>query len=281
MDKTDSEKLSLKDQLLGIQITNYQIPASASAFEMALAMMERIGDPDPVLRDELIYSTLRHWILQGVFVAGQLRQMLSACLDDQHLFYRVGEEQTDSVFTRSFSVLMIPLIMHADRQAPFLDESDIQMASRKLLSYLRQEMDLRGYTGDTGWAHAVAHAADAVEDVVQSKFIQREELAGFLEAFQALLIQTRYAFIHEEDERMVTAFVAILNRNLLLEEDISRWILELGDMPREGRTSEDFVLIMNVKNFLRSLYFRILPDERHNPYTETIRQALNGRLFHD
>ncbi|MGG3455510.1 DUF2785 domain-containing protein [Paenibacillus rhizolycopersici] len=276
---TNLSKLELRDQLQLFQQQESFSPSSDATFQLALSMMEHVGDPDPVLRDELIYSTLQSWIIEGGFQPQQLRQLLSIAMDDAHLFYRIGEEKTNSVFVRSFSVLILPLILWADRQVSFFDESDIRMIVYKLTDYISREIDLRGYTGETGWAHAVAHAADAVEDVAQSMYIRPEDLRGFLEAFKSQLRQAQYTFIHEEDERMVSAVVTLLNRNLLEDKEIRSWIADLGDTSKVGDPPVDLVSMTNIKNFLRSLYFRLLPNEGMTRFIDPILMALNGKLF--
>ena len=102
------DALTLKQKLQHIQSSNHSIDHEEQPYELALYMMKHIGSTDPVLRDELIYVTFATWIGQGVFSEDQLRHMLQLALDDQHLFYAIGEQGTDSVFTRTFSVLLLP-----------------------------------------------------------------------------------------------------------------------------------------------------------------------------
>lgn len=109
--------MSLKETLLTIRANSFLAPPHA--FELALEMVTHIGSPDPQLRDELIYSTFSHWIEEGVLSPEQLQELLAIALDDQHLFYRIGESGTDSVFTRSFSVLLLPLILILHRNILF------------------------------------------------------------------------------------------------------------------------------------------------------------------
>ncbi|MDD5369725.1 MAG: hypothetical protein PHQ40_11605 [Anaerolineaceae bacterium] len=91
----------LKEQLQAIAQNNYLLPENIQAFPLALDMLDQIGSPDSELRDDLIYSSSATWILRlHLFNGDQLRQLLSIALDDQHLFYAIGETNTDSVFTR-------------------------------------------------------------------------------------------------------------------------------------------------------------------------------------
>ncbi|MFS0859297.1 hypothetical protein [Paenibacillus taichungensis] len=66
------DALALKQKLRQIQSANLSAHEVEHPYEMALHMMQHIGSPDPVLRDELIYVTFATWIGQGVFSEEQL-----------------------------------------------------------------------------------------------------------------------------------------------------------------------------------------------------------------
>lgn len=264
------DSFELKVRLIEIRDNNYRAPSSIPVFDFTLSMMEHIGDPDPFLRDELIYMTIQHWVTQGMYTSDQLLQLLHICLDKHHLFCKIGEKGSDSVFTRSFSVLLIPLILFADRQQPFLSSGDTEMIKNELVAYLLMENDLRGYTGETGWAHAMAHAADAFEDLARSEHMQQPALMEILNTLQAKICNHQYTFINEEDERTVTAVVSVFNRNIIPDEEVASWIDRFRTAPKPGRFPDDHILGTNIKCFLRSLYFRVLDHETHHKYTNMI-----------
>ncbi|WP_145325665.1 DUF2785 domain-containing protein [Paenibacillus xylanexedens] len=250
---------TLKQKLQHIQSANHSIDNEEQPYEMALHMMNHIGSPDPVLRDELIYVTFATWIGQGVFSEDQLRHVLQLALDDQHLFYGIGEQGTDSVFTRTFSVLLLPPILNVDRQRPFLNKEDIGGIHHRLTTYLEHEKDVRGYVDDKGWAHAPAHAADAVEDLAQSPFLERTDLLELLHAFAVKITESTVVYIHDEDQRIAHAVITILRRNLLEQKDITVWIdsLHPGDKAENRSLLESSQMSLNVRLFLQTLYFAI------------------------
>ena len=46
----------------------------------------------------------------------------------------------------------------------------------KLISYVNREKDVRGYVREKGWAHCMAHVADAFDELVKNtnlKFLSR------------------------------------------------------------------------------------------------------------
>ncbi|WP_340400253.1 DUF2785 domain-containing protein [Paenibacillus sp. FSL H8-0079] len=257
------DALTLKQKLQHIQSVDLSIDNVEQPYELALYMMKHIGSPDPVLRDELIYVTLATWIGQGVFSEEQLRDVLQLSLDDKHLFYGIGEQGTDSVFTRTFSVLLLPPILSVDRERPFLNKEDIAGIHHRLTTYLECEKDVRGYADDKGWAHAPAHAADAVEDLAQSPYLERTDLLELLHALAVKITESSVVYIHDEDQRIAHAVITILRRNLLEPKDITVWIdsLHQGDKAENRSLLETSQMSLNMRLFLQTLYIAIRTEE--------------------
>lgn len=260
------DAITLKQKLQQIQTVNRAADQVEQPYELALHMMKHIGNPDPVLRDELIYITLATWIGQNVFADDQLKALMQLALDDEHLFYRIGEQDTDSVFTRTFSVLILPPILSMDRQRSFLQREDVAWIQQRLITYLREEKDVRGYVEDKGWAHASAHAADAMEDLAQSTYLAQTDLQALLHALSIKVMESGRAYIYDEDQRMAQAAVAVLNRNLLEQAALEAWVDQLqtarsGDI-RDGITlQENSHMSVNIRMFMQSLYFAVRNKE--------------------
>ncbi|MCP4362443.1 MAG: DUF2785 domain-containing protein [Chloroflexi bacterium] len=252
---------ALKDQLIELANNKFVLPAQADAFQRTLEMMPHIGSPDSELRDDLIYTCLATWILDDpeLFTEEQFKELLALALDEEHLFYRLGEQNTDSVFRRSFSMLLLPLILIAHRQRPFLTQAEVRQVKTQVLDYLSREQDLRGYVtaDDKGWAHTVAHAADALDDLAQCKELEADDLGDILNGIQGKVAVSEKVYQFEEDERLVIPALACLGRKLLKEPDVKNWLNSFVSLAQE---TEPFPACyrraMNVKLFLRSLYFR-------------------------
>ncbi|NCF68860.1 MAG: DUF2785 domain-containing protein [Chloroflexi bacterium] len=56
-----------------------------------------------------------------------------------------GESGADTVFTRTFSMLIVASVLNAHRRHPSLPDSELQVIKSKILRYLKGEKDLRGY----------------------------------------------------------------------------------------------------------------------------------------
>lgn len=268
---------SLKESLQNIAQNNYSIPANIEPFELALEMMNYIGSPDNQLRDDLIYTALATWILDhNLFAHEQLRQLLLITLDDQHLFYAIGETNTDTVFTRSFSVLLLPLILITHREKPFLTQSEVQQIKVSLLKYLSEEKDLQGYVVDKGWAHAVAHIGDAFDDLAQCLEIEAIDLLEILEAIGVKMCVDTTPYVYEEDERMTTAVISILERQVLDETEIVNWIQSFALSVQDTESFPESYKHLNAKNFLRSLYFRMCQKDMSKNLIQVVSDTLHG-----
>ncbi|MEK4998175.1 MULTISPECIES: DUF2785 domain-containing protein [Paenibacillus] len=247
-----------------IEENDYELRSGEDIKDYVKLMLEHIGDPEPVLRDELIYSTFYKWINEKHwFNDAELRELLWILLDEQHLFYHIGNKEDLTVYTRTFSVLVVALILQRHREMAILDSSEFIKVKQGLIRYYEEERDLRGYMEKEGWAHAAAHGADALDELVlcsESDAAVREEV---LAVIQKMLYNDQYIFRDEEDERIATIIVTIIDHHLLPQQSITDWILNLAQCGSWPRSHSQYVNRINTKNFLRSLYFRLLLTEKN------------------
>jgi hypothetical protein len=236
-------------------------------------MLQYIGDSQPVLRDELIYSTFYDWIeIKKHFTAVELRKMLGVLIDEEHLFYRIGSSEDPSVFTRAFTVLVVALIVRRHRQQPFLEPKEFFGLKHALLRYYREEKDLRGYLLEGGWAHSAAHGADALVELVQCQEADGEVQHDVLDAIYGMLYNGKHIFNEEEDERIATIVDVMINNNLLPLQELTIWISTLAECTYWPKSRQQVIARVNSKNFLRSLYFR----RGTGRYNETFSATLLG-----
>ena len=268
---------ALKDQLYDIVEDEYRLPAQADAMARAMEMLPHIGSPDSELRDDLIYMILTKWVMAGLFTTEQLKSLLTIYTDDAHLFYKIGERGTDSVFTRSFSMLGIPPILAMHRKRPFLTPTELRQLKTRVLDYLEKEQDLRVYVTeeDKGWAHAVAHTADCLDELAQCPELNAADLLDILRAIRAKIGAPLTVYVYEEDERMVYPVLACLQRKLLREAEVKEWLAGFAPLCRGTEPFPDvYRQALNVKLFLRSLYFRAKKPETIEAIGEKSAHAL-------
>ncbi|MGF2615843.1 DUF2785 domain-containing protein [Rossellomorea vietnamensis] len=249
--------MDLKCRLQDFQRNDYQ----GYHYELVLdEMIENIGHPDPELRDQLIYTTLYRWVEKDVLTDNSLRWLLSVSLDDSHLFYKIGERSTDTVFTRSFSSLSAALIMRKDAEIQRLPKELILAAIDKTIQYLKAERDTRGYVQGKGWAHSIAHGADLLAASIAHPYFQQSQIPACLDAI-ASCYKKEAVYMDDEDERLIFAVEALLKRGMT-EGRLLEWIHSMnenlkGQFEETGYSVPLFKRKKNLLDFLKSLYFRM------------------------
>ncbi|MCA0172640.1 DUF2785 domain-containing protein [Bacillus sp. RAR_GA_16] len=249
--------MNLKLELEQIDLNHSSVNLDALIEEMVL----QIGSTDPVLRDELIYTTFGKLVMEDHLSESQLTRLLSTCLDENHLFYHIGEKGTDTVFTRSFSVLVIELLLKKDREKRFLKNEQVNDTINACCRYLREEKDTRGFVEGKGWAHSIAHGADALTEAVKHPVYHTESLPKCLDVLETCLFKEA-VYVDDEDERLLFVVEALLEKGMR-EERLIQGINELHQrlaslFEEKGYCVESFHMKRNVLGFLKSCYFRLL-----------------------
>jgi hypothetical protein len=254
-----SEKEQLRLSLRVISDNDYKLKEHESINDYVNLMLKYIGDSDPELRDDLIYSTFANWIEgECYFTDEELKSLLNTLLSNDFIFYKIGSKVDDSVLRRSFSVLLINPILcrHLDKE--FLDEEMILKTKDYLIKYFIQEKDLRGYDKEKGWVHAIAHTADGLCVLAECKEITENICEEIMTAIENKMLEGEEVFSFQEDERIVTIIYCIISNKLLSKQYICDWIEGLSKVTEIKDTMTRFKARVNIKNLIRSLYFRLL-----------------------
>lgn len=241
------------------------------------SMLHHIGSTDAELRDQLIYTLFYRFIIEDEHLTNEQLTNLSNTTLKYHLFHGIGETSSDTVFTRAFSTLLIALILYQDRQQGFLSETNLEMLKRKLLAYLDCEIDTRGYVPTKGWAHAIAHVADAFDELVLHPHLDETEFVEILEAlWDKVMFPTVY--LHDEDERLLNPIFALLERGM----DEHEIIVLLDGLPAQLSAQKQQLepehywhVVHNMKTFLKSFFVKLYDANRPMLQTavfETLKQ---------
>src|SRR5437879_2883053 len=247
-----------KEFLRSIAGNNYKIPGALDSFAFARALLSNFSSTDGELRDELSYMIFANGIIaKQKLTSEQSEKLLSTALDNGHLFYRIGEFDTDSVFMRSFSNLVIAALLYSDAQKPTFSAEIIQRTKKALLEYARSEKDWRGYVEEKGWAHAMAHLADALDECAQNRTLGVQDRKEILTLISELAKLSEPLY-HEEDIRL-----AMVAYHIILGKQVDEGFLKMWVNTCFVQRNADVVSWTqgtNAKNFLRSLYFLLRWD---------------------
>ena len=257
--------------LTPIKENGYAMPAGVDIDALIADMLTHVGCPDNILRDGLIYSIFGEWTDKKLLSPAQMKFMLTTSLGENHLFYKIGENGSDSVFTRSFSALVIALALgYQERHESFLTVKEITEIKNTVFRYVGLERDFRGYVAGKGWAHAAAHIADVLAciaglefavDVAEGYNIGREALLEVLDAVKGLICNPYCVYTAEEDERLVAVVNMAISHEILTEDELKAWIKNFCPTNKawyDGTVPDDFYIHVNRKYFMRSLYFNFM-----------------------
>jgi hypothetical protein len=270
-EKLNEKKEMLFSNLIRIKNEEYELRDSEKPIDYIKDMLEFIGDPDPELRDELIYTTFCKWIAEKGYLNDQERcDLLHTLLGDNYLYYKLGHDGDDTVFTRSFSVLVIDVLLWRNRQQMYLPSEHYPFIKERLIGYYKNEKDLRGYVDKKGWAHAAAHGADAMCELAQWNESDESVMLEILQAITDVLNNGKYMFCDEEDERISLVVTLMVKKKLISKEKLCDWISELRDSVGSKYSHEQYLKRVNLKNFIRSFYFSLL----HQPEEKDLIQVL-------
>ncbi|MCM1992168.1 DUF2785 domain-containing protein [Oceanirhabdus seepicola] len=263
---------NLKSRLLEWKENDWTIPEEINRNELSLELMEALKSTDWILRDELALSFLWKLIMEDMLEEGQIRNLLKLALSEEHLFYKLGAIEDDSVFNRAFTTLIIRWIIkyHNDKvkndQHEILSKEEVLDCFNKVMEYLKKEKDVRGYVQDKGWGHSAAHTGDALVSFAGSTELDKTQLLEILQGIKDKVSIVYYVYKNEEAERLTTACIELIKRDDMEEEDIVEWIRSFNDLevPKEYQDPNPLKAYKyihsfneNIKNFLRSLYFRL------------------------
>jgi hypothetical protein len=250
------------DKQFWLALTNndYQVPDGHTLNELTRELFGYLGSTDPELRDDIAYIVYANFLKREKYSKDDIRAHVKELL--ANLDKGIGETETDSVFLRTFSVLLLSEIVHNDNKKPLLDRKQVHSILAGGLRYLSLEKDPRGYVPVKGWAHALAHTADLMLVLGTNRFTDRSDHKNILKAIADKLVRsTNWVYIHGEDERLAKAVIAILERNMIVLDFLQEWLTSFikpekswrGSYTDEGQARA----FHNVRNFLRSLLFAV------------------------
>jgi len=259
-----------KEFWIALAKNDYKIPQGHTLDELKQVIFGSLSSTDPELRDDIAYIVYANWLKREMFSKEEIRTHVDELIEN--LNKGLGETESDSVFLRTFSVLMLAEIVHNDNKKPLLEKDQIQVILEKGLWYLTAEQDPRGFISVKGWAHALAHTADLMLVLGKNRYTEKIDLERILQAIATKLIHsTNWLYFHGEDDRLANAVVGILQQDLISFDFVETWLKSLVEPEVSWvgayTDSDRAKAFHNTRNFLRSLAQLIGSTE---PWAETL-----------
>ncbi|MGI9156495.1 MAG: DUF2785 domain-containing protein [Marmoricola sp.] len=240
-----------------------RVPSDRCLSDLTTELGDMLGDPDPAIRDELALPIFATWVSNGVY--DDLLQRLGdgiCTLMEQG----AGEVSTDGVFQRSFAALVLAEIIERDTRAELLADRVVRGWGDRVAQWLVAEKDLRGFVPGKGWAHAVAHGADAIGALARSPRLHGAGLVILLDVVADRVLEpTPEFFVAGETDRLALAAMDALRRDLVDTEVLEPWLTRLAARARPDNDDlmHPYRVNGNVQSFLRAFYLQLsLAPER-------------------
>jgi len=247
-------------EILNMNHIERQLYMNEHADSLLEEMIKYIGYPEDEMRDKLNYRLFIELLAGQMFTNDQMANLALILKSDNYLFHSIGGYETDDVFTRSFSALWLSNLLNADSQLRFLNDEQAMSVLNASSSYLVKERDVRGFVGEKGWAHAIAHGADLSSAIISHPSFEVRLapviLQGIKESFWKGSV-----FIDDEEERLVTIIEKLISKDFP-EEILIEWIEQVFDklqfyLMEVGYTPQYFAARTNTLHFMKTLYFTL------------------------
>lgn len=239
-----------------VRANGLEVPAERPLDDLTAELTAMLGSADPTRRDHTAYEVLAGWISRGVY-----DDLLPGLGDGMAAGLRrgLGEVGTDSVFRRSFSALVLTDCLNRDNRVHLLTADHVLTWGDRLASWLLDERDLRGFVPGKGWAHALAHGADAIGALADSRHVDLTSLTVLLDVLgERVLLPPGMALAAGEADRLAAATLRILRRNLVPLELFEPWVQRIAEAARPAFADENpYPFTLLPQAFLRALHLQL------------------------
>lgn len=249
------------------------IPNMIKPSEVAIALMPNLRTTDPELRDELSYSALAKILQTGELSSADMEHLLRLAKSEDYLLAGIGEVETDTVFGRSFATLIIAAIIEVDIECGLLSPLIIHETTRAMLNYAQAERDHRGFVDGKGWAHSVAHTADALDSCAHHPVTTLDERIEILEVIMELATMSE-PLTYLEDDRLAYPVLRMIKSEQISVDYVQTWVRKFDTSNFSSK--EGMLRSSNMQHFLRSLHGLILWECSDCPLLDTISAQLKS-----
>src|SRR5215216_4241345 len=182
-----------KEFWVSLAKNDYKIPEENTLENLTEILFSYLGSTDPKLRDDISYIVYANWLKREMFSAQAVKSHVDQLLSN--LDKGIGETESDTVFLRAFSILLLAEIVHNDNKKSLLDKDQVKKILEKGIWYIGAEKDPRGHIPAKGWAHALAHTADLLLLLARNRYIDGGDLWSMLATIAYKMVHsTNYVY---------------------------------------------------------------------------------------
>lgn len=267
-------KTELKNKLVKMKKEEYSNTSCEEITDLLPSMLEFNGDLDSQLRDDLIYSSIAHWTLNGMMTEKHIQMIVNYSIVNDNILYGLDLEGVDVLIKRSFNLLMIPVILYLIREDKLNVSISIEDIKKKLIQYVSVEIKFEGYIHEYGWVHNIAHWADGLEELAQTVQLNKNEIVVFFRLISDLLLKSNYKMVYDEEERLGAAVMALIGQDHFRNEIFINWLSELTTHQMVEDKLSTNPAYYNSKKILKDIIIQL----EKSPYNE-LKEAVLTKIL--
>ncbi len=219
-----------RHELLALKDSGFVVTDNKARNELALALVDCLGSPDPQWRDAIAYEALAQWMRTDGLAAESLLGI------HDRLRAQLASRTPDKAgFRQPFAALVLAGVVAADRERRFLDDAAFADLVEVAAAYFESIRDYRGFDARAGWRHGIAHGADLLTQLAVHPRTRRDEVGRIVDALATQIApQSGHFYIHGEPERMALPLIYIAQRGVYTPQEWREWFAGIAAIPEEG-----------------------------------------------
>ncbi|EAK9823620.1 DUF2785 domain-containing protein [Listeria monocytogenes] len=235
---------------------NYILPKDPDASnEIIDTMLSYLSSVDSELRDNIAYNIFSEWLVgQDNLTTDQKRRIYNYAVNKNNLLFKINIIDSDAVFQRSFLALIIALLLENNKVHNFLTNNEIRKTMNLLIELLEKEKNTHSFIEEKGWAHCIAHTADALDELIYQRTISEIDVKKIMTAITFFYKTNPNILTGEEDERLSNILITALFEQKINIEEVKNWLNSLSEAIPNHLPE---IPLINIKQFTQTLLIKL------------------------